>query len=151
VPRSGIIEHMPGDADAAVGQFVDRLVQVVSALREEFEGARRPPAAEPLELIARAKPSAVRSGHLEAVGDFSLHGVGCLVECLDGALLDFDWDDSREVFDGWRLRGFAESLGVGGLSVADMEAAARRSPILAEGPPGWFSVGEPSETPPARA
>ena len=54
----------------------------------------------------------VRSGTLSGIGEFSMHGMGCLVERRDGALIDFSWDGrGRVVFDGYRLRRFGRSIG----------------------------------------
>ncbi len=85
----------------------------------------------------------VREGVLSAIGEFSFHGIGCLVERLDGALIDFDWDaGGRVVFDPYRVRRFGRSLGVVGLEESDLlsecEILVGEAVLLATSE-GWFA------------
>lgn len=82
-----------------------------------------------------------RLGRLDGIGHFELHGQGCRVDLDSGTVVDFDWDqDSREVFDGWRLQRFAKSLGDSGVSESALVDAARRDVRLNETRSGWFAV-----------
>lgn len=84
-----------------------------------------------------------RSGRLDGLGHFELHGQGCRVDLDSGTVVDFDWDqDSREVFDGWRLQRFAKSLGDSGVAASTLVDAARRDARLHETRSGWFAATE---------
>lgn len=115
------------NAEAAVRAFVDRLVECVAGLRRQFSGASRIQPGEPLMLFPRDGGPGVRVGEIEGVGEFELHGQGCLVQLFSGEIIDFDWDeDGREIFDGWRLLQFARTLGAEELSEDALVALARR-------------------------
>ena len=84
----------------------------------------------------------VREGVLPTLGEFSFHGVGCLVERLDGGLIDFDWDaGGRVVFDPYRVRRFGRSLGVLDLEEIDLlhecQLLVDEGKLLASSE-GWF-------------
>ncbi|AEI10676.1 DUF6896 domain-containing protein [Cellulomonas gilvus] len=127
-----------------VSAFVRELRACTQALRVQFVGAWRAEVVEPLMLRPAGGGPGQRSGRLDGVGDFQVHGLGCRVELDSGAIVDFDWDeDMREVFDGWRLQNFAESLGDSGVAASALVDAARRDPCLRETTSGWFTCTSP--------
>jgi hypothetical protein len=106
-------------------------------------GVSRSGPTEPL-TAAVSHGSRVRSGIIEGLGSFHLHGIGCRFELDGGEDIDFDWDaDGAVVFDSWRLRSFASSIGHGGFPDHDLTTAARdlvRRGVLIEVRDGWFSI-----------
>lgn len=86
----------------------------------------------------------LREGNVPGLGSFSLHGAGCLVQRLDGGLIDFDWDQcGREVFDPYRIRRFGRSIGAAGLSERQLRDECRglvRDGVLEEAVEGWFAL-----------
>jgi hypothetical protein len=85
-----------------------------------------------------------RSGHIPGVGDWSLHGAGCLVVMADGALVDSDWNTfGEEVFDAWRINQFERSVGLPETEPNRLIAAARSmcaDGSLVEASLGWFRL-----------
>jgi hypothetical protein len=122
--------------------FVANLFAVQLAIREQFGGLSRQFPIAPLALTPRNGGRHVRSGQLEGVGEFRLHGIGCIVEFTTGEVIDFDWDaDGCETFDRWRLSQFAQSRGLEGVSADLLFDAARRIPGVTDGAPGWLRFG----------
>ena len=127
--------------DQIVSAFVRDLSACTDVLRARFVGARRLHAGEPLMLLPVQGGPGRRSGRLEGLGDFELHGQGCRIDLDSGAVVDFDWDqDSCEVFDGWRLQRFAKSLGDADAPASVLVNAARRDVRLEETRSGWFAI-----------
>lgn len=127
--------------DQIVSAFVRDLRACTHAVRVQFAGAGRLRPGEPLMLLPAGGGPGQRLGRLDGLGDFELHGQGCRVDLDSGAVVDFDWDqDSREVFDGWRLQRFAKSLGDSGVAASALVDAARRNVLLHETTSGWFAV-----------
>lgn len=124
-----------------VSAFVRDLRACTYAVRTQFAGAGRLQPGEPLVLMPIRGGAGQRSGRLEGLGDFTLHGQGCRVDLDSGAVVDFDWDqDLRQVFDGWRLQQFAKSIGAPCVAIGDLVDAARRDVRLCETRSGWFAV-----------
>jgi hypothetical protein len=124
-----------------VQAFADVLLRCVVALRTEFSGADRLGPTEPLQLVPRLGGLRKRSGLLEGLGDYQVHGHGCRFELSSGALVDFDWDqEGRETFDVWRLRQFAQSIGYPDATQEELAEAARSEVLLEETRPGWFAL-----------
>lgn len=98
--------------------YLSALAMAVAELRAAFPWIGR--VGSPGLLVGRTVDGLYeRTRIVEGVGEFSFHGIGCLLERADGALVDFDWDsDGREVFDPYRIRRFGRSLG----SVCDESA-----------------------------
>lgn len=126
-------------AEEIVAEFVGRVIECDMALRETFEGTGREGAGSPLSLLT-ADGRQVRTGKLEGIGEFRMHGIGCRFDLISGEIVDFDWDaDGRESFDAWRLKIYADSLGFGSESQDSLRDAARRTAGLTEVRPGWFA------------
>ena len=133
--------------DEVVADYIGGVVAAMMALREKFGGASRTGPVTPLALFAAGTAEGdgggmpVREGVLEGFGTFSVHGVGCRFVRASGEVIEFDWDaQGREVFDGWRLAGYAASRSSRHLSERDLLDAAHRSPGLVEVRPGWFAL-----------
>jgi len=127
-----------------VVRFVANLGWCLEMLRSHFSSIDRAGATEPLKART-AFGAAERSGHLEGLGAFQLHGVGCRVTLDSGEQIDFDWDeDGDATFDAWRLRKFAHSIGSEETSDADLLAACRQlaaAGLLVEREAGWYALG----------
>lgn len=127
--------------DQIVAAFIGDLRACTDALGVRFAGARRLRPGEPLMLLPIGGGPGQRSGRLEGLGDFELHGQGCRVDLDSGAVVDFDWDqEAREVFDGWRLQVFTRSVSDAGAPANALLEAARRNVDLDETRPGWFAI-----------
>ncbi len=125
--------------DEVIVAFADHLLLAVAALRANVVGASREAAQQPL-TFETGSGERVRSATLDGVGTASLHGIGCRIDFLSGAEVDFDWDsDRREVFDGWRLRAFALSVGQMA-SIEELVGVARADRRFVEVRPGWFAL-----------
>lgn len=92
--------------------FVRRTSECLDELFVRFSGMRRETIWTGLALIPKLGAPPVRSGTLAGVGTFEIHGRGCCFVDLEGAVLDVDWDSKgMAVFDSWRVRMFAKSVG----------------------------------------
>jgi hypothetical protein len=70
-----------------------------------------------------------------------VHGIGCRFELDSGEDIDIDWDiEGRAVFDAWRLRTYALSIGQSDVSQDELLEAAHRSRALIAVRSGWFTV-----------
>ena len=130
-------------AEEIVVAFMTLLGVCVRALAEVSVGVNRSSPVDPL-TASDAVGTRVRRGDIGGLGSFWLHGVGCRFELDGGEDIDFDWDASGAVvFDAWRLRSFAVSVGMslepeGALGAAARSLVARG--VLAELREGWFSI-----------
>ncbi len=81
---------------------------------------------------------------IEGVGSFELHGVGCRFQMDSGEEVDFDWDErGHAVFDWWRIRAYARSVGAGEPEQAGVVAACRALAdrgLLFETSNEWFTI-----------
>lgn len=95
-----------------VDTFTQLTARCLDALMSKYEGTERPTLWTGLFLRPRDGGDPVRSGALDGLGTFKLHGRGCQFELDSGADLDVDWDsEGRAVFDSWRLLMYARSTG----------------------------------------
>jgi hypothetical protein len=96
-----------------VERFVMLTARCLDQIKLQYAGTERPTLFTGLWLRSRAGGDLVRSGSLEGLGTFRLHGTGCAFELDTGEDLDVDWnlDDGRAVFDSWRIYLFALSQG----------------------------------------
>lgn len=130
-------------AAVAVQSFIDALRKLSGVLAPELGG---PLDGERLSwLLADVRQRGRdRDGVIAPGVHYAVHGVGCRFTLLDGAEVDVDLDAERSavVFDAWRVRWFAAS--VGHEVTADDEPAVgvalRDAPDAAETRPGWFTV-----------
>ncbi len=89
-------------------------------------GVRRSGPTEPL-TAATNSGKRVREGTIAGLGSFHLHGIGCRFELEGGEDVDFDWDTNGDVvFDAWRLRSFASSIGHEGINEDDFNTGSTR-------------------------
>lgn len=123
--------------------FIASLALCLRGLRKEFTGVSRDSATTPL-MGRNAAGEGSRVGRIEGLGAYQFHGVGCRVEMDSGEEVNFDWDEAGDpVFDAWRLRGYAESLGVVDIAEPDFVVACRHlvgQGILEERPGLSFCV-----------
>lgn len=120
--------------------FADHLIIGLNALRSNSVCVGRRAIGEPL-TFERESGQHTRSLSLPGVGTAQLHGRGCLIEFTSGAEVDFDWDQRRrEVFDGWRLRQFARSIGQPVDSDDQLIQAMRSDERFMETDHGWFAL-----------
>lgn len=95
-----------------VEAFAMLTARCLDALVAKYEGTERPTVWTGLFLQPRDGGEPVRSGALEGLGIFKLHGRGCQFELDSGADVDVDWDaEGRAVFDSWRVLMYARSIG----------------------------------------
>jgi hypothetical protein len=121
-----------GDSpDDIVARFADTIVGCLIALRREFIGFERPAVGQPMALRPREALGTVRSGALEGIGRFQMHGRGCRFELTDGADVDVDWaEDGRIQFDSWKILMFASSVGKSSVDRDALRAAAQTAPTI---------------------
>jgi hypothetical protein len=124
--------------------FIASLGLCLRALRTEFHTVSREAPTAPL-TAKTVSSEARRSGRIDGLGAYKLHGIGCRIEMDSGEEVDFDWNErGRAVFDGWRLRSFARSLGLSEIDEAALVAACRElavAGVLVEAPEsGRFEV-----------
>ena len=84
--------------------FVRRVDLVQKTVRKHSTGTDY---RHPIEGLTLVTPSGerVRELTLDGVGELIIHGIGCEVTMLDGAIVDFDWlSDGRPVIDLWKVR-----------------------------------------------
>jgi hypothetical protein len=130
-------------ADDILIGYLTRLGLARAAIRSNFAGVYRSSPVEP--LMAHCEDgSRRRYGQLDGIGSFELHGFGCRVEFDSGEAIDFDWnDDGDEIFEEWRLKYYAESIGASDVSCTALIAACGRlvdAGILEEDEEGWFRI-----------
>ncbi len=118
-------------------EIVDTFAQLTSRCLEvliiRYEGTERPTVWTGLFLRPREGGDLVRSGALEGLGTFKLHGRGCQFELESGADLDVDWDsEGRAVFDSWRILMYARSIGDEGVDQETLRVAAGSDPALTQ-------------------
>lgn len=132
-------------ATETVTAFVAKLELCLLELRTHLQSVDRDSPAGPM-VAADSSGSRSRSGRLDGMGSFQLHGVGCRLELDSGEEIDFDWNaEGAATFDGWRLRTFARSLGHTSVTEQQLVDAAREfaaAGTLVEDPQGWFRVSE---------
>lgn len=108
-----------------VDSFVRLTPRCLDTLITQYAGTERPTVWTGLFLVPRAGSDPVRSGQLNGLGTFALHGPGCSFELHAGEALCVDWDDDgRAVIGSWRIRMFAESIGDQLINVEALGAAA---------------------------
>lgn len=119
-----------------VEAFAQLTAQCLDALVTRFEGTERPTVWTGLFLRPKDGGEPVRSGVLEGIGSFKLHGRGCQFELESGADVDVDWDaEGRAVFDSWRVLMYARSIGDASVDQASLrQAASEVATIVAIGP-----------------
>ena len=126
-----------------VVRFVAALGWCLEALRSHFVSVDRDNPIAPLEARTALGESS-RSGRLEGLGSFLLHGVGCRVVLDSGEEVDFDWsEDGDATFDVWRLQKYARSIGFREAEEVDLVAACQRLAavgMLEDRGAGWFAL-----------
>jgi hypothetical protein len=126
------------------GEIVDTFVllseRCLNALLAQYDGMDRPVIWTGLFLRPRSGGDPVRSGALEGLGSFKIHGRGCQFELESGADVDMDWDDEgRAVFNSWRLMMYARSVGVGSVDQESLRVAASEATTLVQVGPDLFT------------
>ncbi|MFC5791566.1 hypothetical protein EDM22_12125 [Agromyces tardus] len=121
-----------GDSpDDIVARFADTIVRCLTALSREYIGFERPAVGQPMALRTREAQGTLRSGALEGIGRFQIHGRGCRFELMDGAEVDVDWaEDGRVQFDSWKILMFARSVGRSSIDRDALRAAAGTAPTI---------------------
>lgn len=128
------------DPRETVDAFVRLTARCLDALLAKYGGTERPTVWTGLWLVPREGSDPVRSGRLDGLGIFNLHGRGCRFELDTGEALDVDWDgDGRVVFDSWRIHMFALSIGELSVDMETLEAAAAQAPSIVQLAPNQFS------------
>lgn len=123
-----------------VDAFTQLTAQCLEALIAEYEGTDRPTVWTGLFLRPRDGGGPVRSGELEGLGSFKLHGRGCRFELESGADVDVDWDDQgRAVFDSWRILMYARSVGDRSVDQESLREAASEKSSLVQIDPDTFT------------
>lgn len=119
-----------------VDAFTHLTAQCLDALVCKYEGTERPTVWTGLLLRPRDGGEPVRSGALEGLGTFILHGDGCRFELDSGEVVDVDWDAKGcAVFDSWRVLMYARSIGDTSVDQGSLrQAASRVAAIVAIGP-----------------
>ncbi|WP_457966606.1 DUF6896 domain-containing protein [Arthrobacter sp. D1-29] len=123
-----------------VESFVRLTARCLDTLITRHAGTERPTVWTGLFLVPRDGSGPVRSGQLNGLGTFALHGRGCRFELHTGEALDVDWDDSgRAVFDSWRILMFAKSIGDQKTKIEDLETAAGQTSSIIQIAPDQFT------------
>ncbi|MCO7239089.1 hypothetical protein [Aeromicrobium sp. CnD17-E] len=117
------------------GEHVEGFLQLASrcldALVLQFKGLDRPTVWTGLFAVPRDGTVPVRSGRLEGLGTFILHGRGCRFELDSGRDLSVDWDgEGRLVLDAWQVLMYARSAGDEHVQQKEIAAALRAVPVL---------------------
>ncbi|MGR2752545.1 DUF6896 domain-containing protein [Agromyces arachidis] len=124
-----------------VAQFIAAVVVCLTALRREYGAFERPAVDQPMVLLPRDAAGTVRSGVLDALGRFQLHGRGCRFELTDGSEVDVDWAfDGTLEFDSWKIWMFARSVGRSSIDREAVRAAAQAAPALKQINPDLFTL-----------
>lgn len=130
-------------ARSVVLGYLTALGVVLRALISTTEGVSRHEPGQPLTAV-RGGGARVRCGHIDGVGDFRLHGVGCAAELDTGAEVDFDWnEDGRAEFDAWRVHRYARSVGEHEITeseIVDALRALESDGVLYQVRKGWFQI-----------
>jgi Domain of unknown function (DUF6896) len=134
--------------DTTEAELADRTV--VGFLRALAIGRRElladfPQASSIRDIIYLAQRREIpRTGSLGSGGEYSVHGVGCLITTSAGLEVDVDiLDDGTEVFDPWRMLMFARSAGVDELTedrISDACLRLAERNHLDQPKPGWFTA-----------
>lgn len=123
-----------------VDSFLRLTARCLDALLTQYGGTERPTVWTGLFLVPRDGSDPVRSGSLEGLGTFHLHGRGCRFELETGEDLDVDWDDDgRAVFNSWRILMFARTMGDQSIKLDALEAAAAQTPSIVQIAPDEFT------------
>jgi len=123
-----------------VASFVRLTARCLDTLLSQYGGTERPTVWTGLFLVPRDGSDPVRSGSLDGLGTFSLHGRGCRFELQTGEELDVDWDvDGRAVFDSWRILVYARSVGEHLIKIEALAIAAAQMPSVAQIAPDQFT------------
>lgn len=119
-----------------VDTFAQLTAQCLDTLIANYGGTERSTVWTGLFLRPRDGDLAVRSGALEGLGTFKLHGRGCQFELESGADLDVNWDtEGRAVFDSWRVLMYARSIGDVSVDQESLRhAASEVATVVAIGP-----------------
>jgi hypothetical protein len=119
-----------------VETFAQMTAQCLDALIDNYDGTERPTVWTGLFLRPRNGGEPVRSGALEGLATFKLHGRGCQFELVTGADVDVDWDsEGRAVFDSWRVLMYAQSIGEVSVDQRTLrQAATEVATVVAIGP-----------------
>lgn len=120
--------------------FAILTAQCLDALMITFEGIEKRAVAEGALLLRRDGSGPARSGRLEPLGRYVLHGRGCRFELDSGEDLDVDWDsDGRAIFDTWRMLMFARSIHANSVDRESLRLAAIDDPLLWHVKDDWFT------------
>lgn len=123
-----------------VDAYARLTARCLDAVIARYGGTERPTVWTGLWLRPRDGGDPVRSGELEGLGSFRLHGRGCQFELQSGADLDVDWnDEGRAIFDSWRLLMYARSVGDTSVDQESLRQAASQSPMLTQIGPDTFT------------
>lgn len=123
-----------------VDTFATLTARCLDAIIAKYEGIERPTIWTGMWLRPRGGGDPVRSGELEGLGSFKLHGHGCQFELQSGVDLDVDWDDEgRAVFNSWCILMYARSLGNGSVDQESLRQAASQASTLAQIGPDTFT------------
>jgi hypothetical protein len=129
--------------DEVLLSFIASMGLCIRALMTVASRPERLTPITPLTVVDKAGKR-VREGVVDDFGSFYLHGRGCLFELVGGEEIDFDWDaDGDVVFNDWRLRTFARSLGFESITLKELRAAAMSAAhrgLLCEKTDGWFAI-----------
>lgn len=91
--------------------FITALGLCARALAATTTAVSRTDVGAPLTALSLSGERS-REGSISGFGAFQLHGIGCRFELASGEEVDFDWDqEGRPIFDVWRLRTYAHSVG----------------------------------------
>lgn len=136
---SGSREGSAATARRIVDDFASVAGDCLTALLVKYEGVERSTVWMGMFLQPRDGSVPVRSGDLEGLGSFQIHGRGCRFELESGADIDVDWDeDGRAVFDSWRLLMYARSVGAE-VGRDALRAATSANPMLIQLGPDTFT------------
>jgi hypothetical protein len=128
-----------------VESFALRMAQCLDAMKREYRGVQRDAVDSPLTVVPRGDGDPTRTGPLETLGRFEMHGRGCRFELESGEELDIDWDaNGRAVFDAWRILMFARSIGEETVNRDELWLAATEDPSLVKVSEGWFTWADRS-------
>jgi hypothetical protein len=120
-------------AETIVESFQILAAQCLDALMTEYAGMEWSTVWTGNSLRPRDQTRPVRSGSLQGLGTFRLHGRGCQFELDSGADVDVVWDDAgRATFDSWRMLMYARSIGEEDVDRASLRIAASKDSALVQ-------------------